>query len=190
MERLEHQLGIALFEQGEEGYHPTPAGRRALEVADQVTRLMTGLTEELKNHDAVTRRKLRLAISSDLGSEFMPQISAFLKAHPDIDVTLLSTPHPAESVVQRKSDICLCLADRQPDHLRGRRLGSLRQAGYAARGYIEKRGQDLTRPDLKPARTGAARLRMDPLFQLVASAGAAALGRHFLRYHSRGNAGR
>ena len=150
LERLEHQLGIALFEQGEEGYHPTPAGRRALEVADQVTRLMTGLTEELKNHDAVTRRKLRLAISSDLGSEFMPQISAFLKAHPDIDVTLLSTPHPAESVVQRKSDICLCLADRQPDHLRGRRLGSLRQAGYAARGYIKKRGQDLTRPDLKP----------------------------------------
>jgi DNA-binding transcriptional LysR family regulator len=147
LERLEHQLGITLFEQGEDGYHPTAAGRRALEVADEVTRLMTGLTEELKNHDLVARRKLRLAMPSDLGSELMPQISAFLKAHGDIDVTILSTAHPAESVVQRKSDICLCLADRQPDHLRGLRLGSLQQAGYAALGYLDKRGHDLAPQD-------------------------------------------
>jgi len=147
LERLEHQLGVALFEQGEDGYHPTAAGRRALEVADEVTRLMTGLSEALKNQDSFTRRKLRLAISSDLGSEFMPQISAFLQAHADIDVTILSTPQPAESVVQRKSDICLCLADRQPDNLRGLLLGSLRQAGYAASGYLDKRGHNLAPQD-------------------------------------------
>ncbi|ARS28406.1 LysR family transcriptional regulator [Sphingomonas sp. KC8] len=138
LDRLEHQLGVPLFAQSEEGYYPTAAGRRALEVADQMEQLMDGLAAELGNGAVAKRGHLRLAVAAELGAELMADLAAFATIRPDVQMTILSSADPAESVVQRKSDIGLCLADQRPDHLRGRRIGTLRQAGYAAKGYLAR----------------------------------------------------
>ncbi|WP_380877585.1 LysR family transcriptional regulator [Sphingomonas sp. DBB INV C78] len=141
LDRLERQLGVRLFEQGAEGYHPTAAGRRALEIADAMERLTEGLAGELRDEASQPMDRLRIAVAAELETELMPDIAAFAAAADrPVQVSIQSTADPAESVVQRKSDIGLCLTDHRPDHLRGRRIGTLRQAPYASRAYLARHG--------------------------------------------------
>ena len=147
LERLEHQLGVSVFEQGEDGYHPTPAGKRTLEVADEIARLMDGLVAEIQDMPQVAGRQVRLAVAAELGFELMPDLAAFSESHPHIDLVIQSAADPADNVLRRRSDIGLSLGTRQPDHLRARRLGRLRQAGYAARDYLALRGEGLAPQD-------------------------------------------
>ena len=138
--RLEHSLGTSLFEQGEDGYHPTRAGRRALETANEINDLVGRLSREVGVQENAGRSKIRVAISSDLGNELTDCLAAFVETEKDIDIALYLAPDAAEHVVRRKSDIGICLSDRQPDHLRSRRIGNLKQAGYASKAYVKKRG--------------------------------------------------
>jgi len=148
LDRLERQLGARLFEQGEEGYHPTPAGRRVLEIADAMEQLADGLAAELDSQALRPADRLRVAVAAELETELMPEIAAFAAAAERfVQITIQSTGDPADSVVQRKSDVGLCLADHCPDHLRGRRIGTLRQAPYATAAYLERHG------DGRPAAT-------------------------------------
>lgn len=140
LERLEYQLGLPLFEQEENGYRPTPAGRRALEVADQVERLLDGLTTELTGLKQLRRGHIRLALSVEIGLEFLEDIAAFRAEHGDVDVTIASFANPADSVLQRRSDLALCLGDRRPAHLRGQRIGPLFQSPYASKDYLARAG--------------------------------------------------
>ncbi|AGH50028.1 LysR family transcriptional regulator [Sphingomonas sp. MM-1] len=146
LDRLERQLGVPLFEQGEDGYHPTVAGRRVLEIADRMEELADSLAEEIGGRARAPAGHVRVIIAADLGAELMPDLAAFAAAHPDIRLSIQSSADPCEDVIQRKSDIGLCLVDQQPDHLRGRRVGTLRQAPYAAAAYTDRE---------KPADPGA-----------------------------------
>lgn len=143
LERLERDLGAPLFEQGDDGYHPTPAGRRALQAADEITRIMDAMVEDMEALRTPERRELRLAISAELGAEFMPQIARFLESSNRVKVSVRSTPDPADSVIQRKCDVALVLSDAPPDHVRARKIGRLRQAGYATAAYLDRAGRGL-----------------------------------------------
>lgn len=147
LERLERDLGAQLFEQGEDGYHPTPAGRRALQAADDVTRIIDGMVEDMEALRAPERRELRLAISSELGAEFMPHIARFLERSNRVKVSVRSTPDPADSVTRRKCDVALMLSDEPPAYVRSRKIGRLRQAGYATASYLDRAGRDLKPQD-------------------------------------------
>lgn len=141
LDRLERQLGVRLFEQDENGYHPTPAGRRALEIADEMEQLADLLAADLDSQASRPMDRLRIVIAAELETELMPEIAAFAAtAERFVQITIQTAGDPAESVVQRKSDIGLCLADHRPDHLRGRRVGTLRQAPYASATYLERAG--------------------------------------------------
>ncbi|SNS11465.1 transcriptional regulator, LysR family [Sphingomonas laterariae] len=143
LDRLEQQLGVRLFAQSEEGYHPTVAGRRALEVADQMEQLVDGLAAELGSPAGTQAGRLRIAVAAELGAELMADLAAFAASQsPPVQITIRSTADPAEHVVQRKSDIGLCLVDHRPDHLRGRRIARLDQAAYATRASVERHGAD------------------------------------------------
>lgn len=143
LDRLEQQLGAPIFEQGEDGYHPTPAGRRALEIADAMEQLVEGLVDEIADRPRAHSGQLRVIVAAELGSELMPEFAAFANANPDIRLSIQSSPDPAEHVIQRKSDIGLCLVERRPEHLRGRRIGTLHQAPYASIRYLDRKGRGL-----------------------------------------------
>lgn len=143
LDRLERQLGARLFEQGDDGYHPTAAGRRALEIADAMEQLADELAAELNPRAFPPVDRLRVAIAAELETELMPEIVAFAAAAERfVQISVQTTGDPADSVVRRKSDIGLCLADHRPDHLRGRRIGTLRQAPYASAAYLARQGGD------------------------------------------------
>ena len=147
LERLERDLGAQLFEQGDDGYHPTEAGRRVLLAADEVTRIIDGMIEDMEALRTPERRELRLAVSAELGAEFMPHIARFLEGSNRVKVSVRSTPDPADSVTRRKCDVALVLSDAPPDHVRARKIGRLRQAGYATAAYLDRAGRNLTPRD-------------------------------------------
>lgn len=141
LDRLERELGARLFEQGDDGYHPTAAGRRALEIADAMEQLADELAAELNPRAFPPVDRLRVAVAAELEAELMVEIAAFAaSAERFVQISLQTVGDPADSVVRRKSDIGLCLADHRPDHLRGRRIGTLRQAPYASAAYRARHG--------------------------------------------------
>lgn len=143
LERLEHQVGVPLFEQGDDGYHPTAAGRRVLSVADQIEMPIMELGGGLARGRAGEETELRVAMASELGPEFLPELAAFSRAHPHIRLRIMTANEPEDEVVARKCDVALCLVDTLPRHLRGPRIGTLRQAGYASQTYLDSRGHGL-----------------------------------------------
>lgn len=134
---LESQLGISLFEQTPSGYRPTPAGRVVLECAEQVEREMERMVGRLAATEERLSGTVRVAISGEIGTEFMPELLAFRKSAPEIKLELLTARDAINSLLQRKADLGVCLVPYKPEHLRGSRVGELSQALYAARQYLD-----------------------------------------------------
>lgn len=147
LERLEHQAGVPLFEQGEDGYHPTAAGRRVLGVADRIEALVAELEAGLEREAKTEQAELRISVATELGSEFMPELAEFARAHPHVQLRISASSDPEEDVITRKCEVGFCLVDQIPRHLRGTRIGTLRQAGYASEAYLEERGRGLPPQD-------------------------------------------
>ncbi len=137
IDALEASLGISLFEQTPAGYRPTPAGRAVLECAEQVEREVEQLNARLKTPEERLAGTVRIAVSGEIGTEFMPELLAFRKSEPGIKLELLTARDALTSVLQRKADLGVCLVPYKPENVRGVRLGLLSQALYAARHYLE-----------------------------------------------------
>ena len=138
--QLEANLGISLFEQTPNGYRPTPAGRVVLECAERVEREMEELTGRIAATDERPGGTVRVAISSEIGTEFMPELLAFRKSAPEIKLELLTARDAINTLMQRKADLGICLVPYRPEHMRGLRVGPLDQALYAARSYLDTAG--------------------------------------------------
>ncbi|HLG89752.1 MAG TPA: LysR family transcriptional regulator [Alphaproteobacteria bacterium] len=136
---LETALGISLFEQSPSGYRPTTAGRAVLECAERIEREMEQLVKRLAATEERVTGTVRVAISGEIGTEFMPELLAFRKTAPEIKLELLTARDAINMLLQRKADLGLCLVPYKPEHLRGIRVGLLEQALYAARDYADRR---------------------------------------------------
>jgi DNA-binding transcriptional LysR family regulator len=134
---LESDLGVSLFEQTPTGYRPTPAGRAVLESAEQIEREIEKLTDRLATPDQRITSTVRVAVSGEIGTEFMAELLAFRKSEPDIKLELLTARDALTTVLQRKADLGICLVPYRPENLRGTRIGALSQRLYAARKYLE-----------------------------------------------------
>jgi DNA-binding transcriptional LysR family regulator len=134
---LESDLGISLFEQTPTGYRPTQAGRAVLEAAEQIEQEIERLTERLARPDQRVTSTVRVAVSGEIGTEFMGELLAFRKSDPDIKLELLTARDALTTVLQRKADLGICLVPYRPENTRGIRIGTLSQGLYAARGYLD-----------------------------------------------------
>lgn len=147
LERLEHQAGTALFEQGEVGYQPTFAGRHALAIADKIEALVTELEAVLASDKGAEQVEIRVAVAAELGSEFLADLADFSRRHSHIRLRISTSHEPEKDVVARKCDVALCLVDAIPRHLRGIWIATLRQAGYASETYLNHKGYGLAPQD-------------------------------------------
>jgi DNA-binding transcriptional LysR family regulator len=132
---LESQLGVTLFEQTPTGYRPTPAGRAVLETAERLEQEIERLSERLARPEDRLSGTIRVAISGEIGTEFMAELLAFRKSDPDVRLELLTGRDAITTLMQRKADLGLCLVPYKPENVRGVRIGPLMQALYAATAY-------------------------------------------------------
>jgi DNA-binding transcriptional LysR family regulator len=134
---LESELGISLFEQTPAGYRPTAAGRAVLECAAGIEREIERLNERLATPHERLGGTVRIAVSDEIGTEFMGELLAFRKSDPDIKLELLTARDALTNVLQRKADLGICLVPYRPENLRGIRIGELSHGLYAAKRYVD-----------------------------------------------------
>jgi DNA-binding transcriptional LysR family regulator len=134
---LEGELGVSLFEQTSAGYRPTAAGRAVLDCAEGIEREIERLNERLATPHERLGGTVRIAVSGEIGTEFMSELLAFRKSDPDIRLDLLTARDALTTVLQRKADLGICLVPHRPENLSGIRIGVLPQALYAARRYLD-----------------------------------------------------
>lgn len=129
VEALERALGMALFEQAPLGYAPTPAGARLLAAAETIEREVAAMLADI----GTTGRRaapIRIAGSGGIAAEFLPELAAFRRAHPDIPVELLGDLDPLDAVTQRRADLGIALVRSPPLRLAGVQVSVLSQAAY------------------------------------------------------------
>jgi DNA-binding transcriptional LysR family regulator len=132
---LEAGLGVRLFDRSGTAFKLTRAGYEMLESARRMEAEFEALTKSVRGRDARLSGRVRVATTDALATSFMPELAAFSRRYPDIEIDLLSTPEPAE-LAMREAEVALLVTDRPPANLVGRRLAKLPSALYAAHRYL------------------------------------------------------
>ncbi len=135
---FEETLGMSLYEQTDEGYHPTSAGHLVLESGRAIERIADNLMERLASVRDAQCGVVRVAASAGIGTEFLPQLLNFRTLFPDIRVEMIYAVDVIRCIARRKADIAICLADHRPGHLVGPRICLLEQALYASSSRVAK----------------------------------------------------
>ena len=93
---LEEGLGTRLFDRLASGYQLTGAGAEMLESARRMEAEFAALSRRVQGRDARLAGRLRVATTDALASTFMPELAAFTRRYPEIELDLVTTPAPAE----------------------------------------------------------------------------------------------
>ncbi|MFD8863513.1 LysR family transcriptional regulator [Streptomyces sp. NPDC059590] len=115
---LEHHAGVALLIRGRRGVRPTPAGtalaRHARDVLAQTARLESAVASYTRSPSA----PLTLLGGGSAMHRLVPQaLISFLRAHPDIDVTVSEsrTPQTVRMLADGEADLGVVLDDEARD---------------------------------------------------------------------------
>jgi DNA-binding transcriptional LysR family regulator len=144
--RLEERVGVRLFQRSTRSVRLTSEGQVFL---DRCRRIM-GEIEVAENELAAMSGKPRGRLKVGLplaGGLPLPVISAFMKAHPDIELDLDITDHVAD-VIDEGLDVVIRGSELNDSRLMSKRLGSYRVRLTATPGYLAERGEPTKPSDL------------------------------------------
>ncbi|MBD9725063.1 LysR family transcriptional regulator [Streptomyces caniscabiei] len=115
---LEHHAGVALLIRGRRGVRPTPAGtalaRHAREVLDRTARLESAVASYARPRTG----PLTLLGGGSALHRLVPRaLVSFLRAHPDVDVTVAEsrTPHTMRLLAAGEADLGVVVDDEARD---------------------------------------------------------------------------
>jgi DNA-binding transcriptional LysR family regulator len=92
---LERELGAPLFERQRRGVVPTPAGLSLIHHARLVTQQLEAMSGDLADFARGLRGRVRLLSNTAATLEVLPErLSAFLAAHPKVDIEVEERPSP------------------------------------------------------------------------------------------------
>ena len=134
LQRIEKQLGRRLFERDRRGYRP---GELALTLAAHAERI-EGELEAARSRlaargDAHVSGVVRITTTDTLlYGLVMPALGALMSRHPQLRLDL-SASNELANLTRRDADLALRATQRPPEHLVGRRLGTIRVAVFAHR---------------------------------------------------------
>jgi DNA-binding transcriptional LysR family regulator len=138
--RLEQRLQARLFERFPSGYQLTPEGEelrdRLLPLADQID----AIQRQMAGRNAELAGTIRLTTTDTLLHGLLaPVLARFRQRHPGIQLDVVVN-NSFLHLTRREADVAVRPARQVPDLLVGRRVGAMRTAVYAARGYLEQAG--------------------------------------------------
>jgi DNA-binding transcriptional LysR family regulator len=138
---LEATLGVRLFDRLQGGYALTDAGRTYARSLAGVGDVIDAAERGLQGADLELRGVVRLtAPDTLLHGLLLPHLAAFRALHPAIRLELV-LDNDYLSLSQREADIAVRGAERPPEHLAGRPVGTVRSGLYAARSYLRTLGK-------------------------------------------------
>lgn len=131
--RLEHKLGVGLFDRRPDGLHRTPAAAALAPRAEAVEQAVLGLTRAAQGADPELQGTVRVTVPAIAAQElFVDDFVAFCKRWPQIDIAV-SGAYALESLAGQKADVAIRFMPLgvPPDsELHGRRVCTAHMAVY------------------------------------------------------------
>ncbi|NQD91366.1 LysR family transcriptional regulator [Pseudomonas sp. CrR25] len=139
LQRLEEQLGVALFQRLPGGYVLTTAGEDLAGQLGGVGEQIDSAARQLLGQDQHIRGGIRLTSTDTLFASLLtPLLAEFRQLHPGVSLQLVSN-NSFLSLTRREADIAVRGSNKPPENLLGRRVGGIQTALYAAPAYLERR---------------------------------------------------
>ena len=128
---IERRLGVALFERSRTGYAPTPAGEDLAATAARVETEVLGAERRVVGRDLRLSGSIRVTTTDTLLMGLLsPIFAGFQRAHPEI-VLEVAVSNQLFNLSQRDADVAVRPSPSPPEHLVGRRVGTVAQASGA-----------------------------------------------------------
>lgn len=127
---IEERLGVMLFERSRVGYIPTVAGEEAAAAASRIAAEVSDVERRVLGRDLRPRGTVRVTTTDTLFVGMLsPILADFRAAYPDINLEVVASSHVAD-LARREADIAVRPESHPPEHLVGRRVGTITQAVY------------------------------------------------------------
>ncbi|MBL1241374.1 MAG: LysR family transcriptional regulator [OCS116 cluster bacterium] len=135
---LENQLNVKLFDRLPDGFRLTQSGSELLPIALQTDDNLLTFGRNVTGRDAALEGKLTVTFPEGMIVDLMmPYIFDFMENHPQIFVKIITSLQTLD-LTRREADIAIRVTQNPPEHLIGRKLGTLHQAAYASQKYIDQ----------------------------------------------------
>lgn len=148
VDRLEKDLGVALFSRRPTGYELTAPGKRVLALADSVESAILsghGMLGQLSDQPAGT---VRIGAPDGFGSYFLaPRLVPLIERYPDLDVQLVATAR-LFSLAKREAELAISLRPPEEGRLLVRKLTDYELKIYGSETYLGKKAPIRSRADL------------------------------------------
>jgi DNA-binding transcriptional LysR family regulator len=137
---LEKQLGAQLLARSTRALKLTEAGERYVEQARRLVAEVAEAESELRMGEHRLQGWLRVAASATFGRmKLMPLVQGFLAAHPGVKIDMRLDDGFID-LVEQGIDVAVRIGELPDSGLVARRIGTVRRAVVARRGYFEQRG--------------------------------------------------
>jgi len=133
---LEEALGMALFERGPRGIQLKSAAERLMGLAEEMEATAFAVEREISGRSNQPEGKVRVTTIEDLASVLIaPELPAFRRRWPNIDLVLLTTPVTLD-LSRGEADVSLRLARPTQSDLHARKVGGFGYGVFASDDYI------------------------------------------------------
>lgn len=140
VQRLEQQLGVALFTRTTRSLTLTPEGRDLHERALRLIRDAEEIQQIAIRSRAEPSGTLRIAASFPIGLHLIaPMLPAFVAQHPAVTIDLRLDDRHVD-LVEDAIDVAVRIGELPDSRLLSRRLGPLRLCAYASPAYLAAQG--------------------------------------------------
>ena len=142
---FETRMGVKLFDRLPTGFALTSAGEDLLEAAENVEHEIHSVQRRLVGQDRRLAGGIRVTMVDVIATHLlMADLTEFAKLYPDIELEVVIS-YEVLDLSRREADVAVRFVKNPPDHLIGRRLGTVSSAAYATQLYLDD--HDLTDPE-------------------------------------------
>lgn len=135
---IERRLGVALFERSRTGYAPTPAGEDLAATATRVAAEVHGAERRVAGRDLSLSGTIRVTTTDTLLVGLLsPIFAGFQRTHPETTLEV-AVSNQLFNLSQRDADVAVRPSSSPPEHLVGRRIGTIDQAVYARHDAVDE----------------------------------------------------
>lgn len=145
--RLEERLGVRLFHRSTRSIRLTPEGSMFLERCRRIAGEIEAAELELAQTKTAARGKLRISLPL-AGMLFMPTITAFMRAYPEIELDLDFTDRLVD-VIEEGFDAVVRTGEIDDSRLKTRMLGKFSHRIVASPDYLAHKGMPSAPQDLR-----------------------------------------
>lgn len=137
IDSLESQLSARLFDRLPDGYQLTKAGRELLPIANELRQSVDAYHLKVLGRDTELEGTITVTMPDAAAITFlMPYIAEFQRQYPGILVKI-DDSFAVYDLTRREADIAMRFTNAPPEHLIGRKIGTVYHAVYATQAYID-----------------------------------------------------